>query len=177
MASRNYNLSPSEISLIVDALEYHNEHYESKTRQKLIKKLIKPVTKIKVSSAKAKGRKLQQWTVLKIAQLFNYKIPSEKDLSVFKNREMGQAGVDVVIKSAKMRRAFPFAIECKNQEQVSLPAWLRQAQANVTDTMPHFMLIIRNKLIPKPVIVIDWSGFEAIWNRQPYNKGQGENKN
>jgi len=144
-------LTDAEIALINDALihsEYPNASKLSslwnnkKAKERLIYKIsIKPKKQIKPSSAKAKGRKLQQWTMLKIAQLLNYKISSEKDLSAIKSGEMGQAGVDVVIKSAKMRRAFPFAVECKNQEQVSLPAWLRQAQANISDSMPHFMLI------------------------------------
>jgi len=180
MASRSFNLTSEDIQAIIDAMEAYptaEKDCLQPRMRRVIAKITRPVKKIKPSSAKAKGRKLQQWTMLKIAQLLKYKIPAEMDLSAIKSREMGQAGVDVVIKSAKMRKAFPFAIECKNQEQVSLPAWLRQAQANITDTMPHFMLIIHNKLISKPVIVIDWAGLEAIWNRRPYNKGQGEAKN
>ena len=47
---------------------------------------------IKTSSAKAKGRSLQQWVCQKISDLLN--IPWGKD-ELIASREMGQSGVDI----------------------------------------------------------------------------------
>jgi len=118
---------------------------------------------IAASSRKAKGRILQKWAVAKIAELLEYRMPAEKDLQEIRSREMGQSGADVVIKSEKLRMRFPFAVECKNQEQISLFQWIEQAQANVTETLPRWMLIVKNKKLKKPVVIIDWEGVEALY--------------
>ena len=67
---------------------------------------------MKSSSAKAKGRRLQQWVCQQIASVTG--LPFGKDMTIA-SREMGQSGTDVRL-VGEARDAFPFSIECKNQE-------------------------------------------------------------
>lgn len=137
---------------------------------KLANKIQKALNKkpIQVASRKAKGRELQKWAVQKIAELLNYKLPENKDVSHIRSREMGQKGVDVVL-SVKARLKFPFAIECKNQEHISLPEFIRQAKANRTnDTWP--ILIVKNKALKEPLLIMEWDTFSHLY------KGWGAKK-
>lgn len=84
------------------------------------------MTRIKRSSAKAKGRSLQQWACKKISELLD--IPWGKD-ELIASREMGQPGTDVKLVGEAQER-FPFSVECKWQESWSVLAWIKQAQEN-----------------------------------------------
>lgn len=82
--------------------------------------------RIKISSAKAKGRACQQWVCRKISTLLRIRWGKDELIA---SREMGQAGVDVrLIGDAKKR--FPWSVECKWQESWSIPAWIDQAKDN-----------------------------------------------
>lgn len=63
-----------------------------------------------VKSAKAKARKLQNWTRDKIKHYFDL---TDDDVRA---ALMGEGGEDIKLISARARKAFPFAIECKNRE-------------------------------------------------------------
>lgn len=67
--------------------------------------------KISVQSAKAKGRKLQQWVRDEVLRLF----PSLTKDDVW-SRGMGQNGTDVQLSAAAMEK-FPYSVECKAQEK------------------------------------------------------------
>ena len=73
---------------------------------------------MEAKSAKAKGRKLQQWVRDKLIG----KGLREADV---KSTSMGAGGEDVTL-SSHAREAFPYSIECKNQERVSI--WKAYAQ-------------------------------------------------
>jgi len=164
--AKQIQLTDKEIATIVEAFETYPTSQKGTLQprhKRLIEKLTKPHKRIKISSAKAKGRELQKWAVIQIANLLGYDIPEEKDLRKIRSREMGQAGTDVVIEK-EFRQDFPFAVECKNCEQISLPAFIEQAKKNTSTTLPHLMLIVRNKSIKEPVVIMNWAGVEFLFN-------------
>ena len=64
---------------------------------------------MRTSSAKAKGRRLQNWVCDELKKRFGF---TEDDARV---AIMGEAGADVKL-SARARNAVPIKIECKNHE-------------------------------------------------------------
>lgn len=115
--------------------------------------------RIKISSAKAKGRKLQQWACEQISLLLG--IPWGKD-ELIAPREAGQTGTDVrLIGEAKAR--FPFSIECKAHESWSLHAWISQAKANQAEGTYWLLIAKRNR--EDPVVVMDAKGFFDLLRR------------
>jgi hypothetical protein len=79
---------------------------------------------ISISSRKAKSRNLQN----AIAQSLLKKFP-QFDSNDIKPAIMGQSGIDIHL-SNPVRKLFPFAIECKNQESLSIWAALEQCEEN-----------------------------------------------
>jgi len=159
---REIKLTENEIKVIVNALNLSSIIHSTKANVKLLCKLSKPHKRIKVSSAKAKGRNLQKWAVEKIAKLIDYKLPENKDDSHIRSREMGQSGVDVVL-SKKAKFKFPFAVECKNQELINLPSFFEQAKTNGNkELMP--LLIVKNKKLKEPLLIMEWDTFEYLYH-------------
>lgn len=78
---------------------------------------------MKTSSAKQKGRRLQQRIAAFIRHIFNL---SEED--VFSN-PMGCQGEDIRL-SDKARECFPFSIESKNTEKLNIWEALAQAESS-----------------------------------------------
>ena len=89
------------------------------------------------SSAKSKGRRLQQRVVTAIRTLFGLK---EDD--VFSN-PMGCTGEDVKL-SEKARVKVPFSIECKNTEKLNIWAALEQAESQNRKYKP-LLIFSRNR--------------------------------
>jgi len=96
--------------------------------------------RITVQSAKAKGRKAQQWIMKKISRLVD--IPCGKD-ELIASREMGQSGTDVRL-IGEAQKAFPFSIEAKWQETWSIPSWIRQAKENQKENTDWLLLMKKN---------------------------------
>ena len=81
---------------------------------------------MKTQSAKAKGRRLQQWMrELLIEELDVH--PED-----IESRSMGAGGEDLIMARAA-RHKFPYSIECKNQESVNVWKAYEQAQVNSCD--------------------------------------------
>jgi len=97
--------------------------------------------RISVHSAKAKGRRLQQWAMRKISELTG--IPCGKD-ELIASREMGQSGTDVRL-IGKAQTMFPWSVECKYQETWSIPAWIKQAKENQKKGTNWLLFIKRNQ--------------------------------
>ena len=73
---------------------------------------------MKRSSAKAKGRKLQDWVRNKLISFLTQQ-PKVIDIeSHVRCAIMGESGADVQL-SPSIIHYFPFSIECKNQEKFS----------------------------------------------------------
>jgi len=75
---------------------------------------------MKTKSAKAKGRRLQQMVASAIRSAY---MLSEDDV---RSAIMGETGADIKL-SLAAKREFPFAIECKNQEKLSIWKAIEQA--------------------------------------------------
>ncbi len=115
--------------------------------------------RIKTSSAKAKGRNLQQWACQQISDLLG--LPWGKD-ELIAPREASQSGTDVRL-IGEARERFPFAVECKHQETWSVPAWIKQAKAYQRNGSDWLLILKRNRL--SPVVVMDAKRFFALLRR------------
>ena len=104
---------------------------------------------MKTSSAKSKGRRLQQWVRDQILETF----PSLTQYDV-RSTSMGAGGVDVQLSTAALR-ACPFAIECKNVESLNVWKAFEQAESNAGDYEP-LLVIKRNGKAPLAVIDAEW---------------------
>lgn len=100
---------------------------------------------MKTSSAKAKGRRLQQWVRdLLIEELDVH--PED-----IESRSMGASGEDLIMARAA-REKFPYSIECKNQEALNVWKAYEQSKSNCGNYEP-ILVIKRNGV--KPLVVID----------------------
>lgn len=111
---------------------------------------------MKTSSAKAKGRRLQQQVVKDLQKHLNL---GEADI---KSTPMGTQGVDVWL-SSEAQKKFPFALECKNTERLNIWAVLEQATANAGDNKE--MIVFSKNRSPK-YVVLDWETFLTIYFRE-----------
>ena len=90
------------------------------------------------SSAKQKGRLLQQKVRDTILENFDHLEPDD-----VRSTSMGAGGEDVLLSPAA-RKVFPFSVECKNQEALSIWASLKQAEANCGKHTP-LLIFKRNR--------------------------------
>jgi hypothetical protein len=96
---------------------------------------------MKTSSAKAKGRKLQNLLVKKLIDMLGI------DPEDVESRPMGSQGEDIII-SKNARKDFPFSPECKNQEKINIWDSFAQAEANTPPNVEPLLVFTRNR---KPV--------------------------
>lgn len=104
---------------------------------------------MKTSSAKAKGRRLQQDV---IQLIFKYFPDLEED--DLQSRSMGASGEDIMM-SPKARKYLPVSIEAKNQEKVNVWASYEQAKDNSKSYEP-MLVIKRNHTKPLVVVDLEW---------------------
>ena len=107
---------------------------------------------MKTQSAKAKGRRLQQW----FRDLHKDKL--EVHPEDIESRSMGAGGEDLIMARAA-RAKFPYSIECKNQESVNVWKSYEQAVENSGNYEP-IVIIKRNK--SKPLVLIDAEHFVSL---------------
>ena len=110
---------------------------------------------MKTSSAKAKGRRFQQWVR---DQLIEQLDVHPEDVE---SRSMGAGGEDLIMARAA-REKFPYSIECKNQESLNVWKSYEQAESNAGDYEP-ILFIKRNN--QKPLVVVDADYFVCLHNR------------
>ena len=96
-------------------------------------------------SAKAKGRRLQQWVRDKLVECLNI---HPEDIE---SRSMGAGGEDLIMARAA-RQKFPHSIECKNVEKLNIWDAYEQASANCGDYQP---IVVMKKNGKKPLVVVD----------------------
>ena len=104
---------------------------------------------MKTSSAKAKGRRLQQ----KFMQLLIEKL--DIDPEDIESRSMGAGGEDLIMSKAA-RTKFPFSVECKNQERMNI--WSAWEQANNNKGIYQPLVVIKKNGVP-PLVVLDAENF------------------
>ena len=110
---------------------------------------------MKTSSAKAKGRKLQQWFANVLVETLGL------DSEDLESRPMGSQGEDIIL-GRQSREVFPFSIECKNQEAVNVWKAYEQASENCKGYEP-LVVIKRNRT--KPLVVMDAQKFVELLNK------------
>ena len=110
---------------------------------------------MKTQSAKAKGRRLQQW--FRDLLIENLGVHPED----VESRSMGAGGEDLIMARAA-REKFPMSIECKNQEKVNVWESYKQAEDNSGKYEP-VVIIKRNK--SKPLVVVDAEYFVSLFNK------------
>ena len=97
------------------------------------------------SSAKAKGRKLQQWFTNKMVEILGL------DTEDLESRPMGSQGEDIIM-GKQSRDKFPYSIECKNQEAVNLWKAYAQAEENCKGYEP---LVVLKRNRSKPLVLLE----------------------
>ena len=110
---------------------------------------------MKPQSAKAKGRKLQQWVR---DQLIEHRDIHPEDIE---SRSMGAGGEDLIMARAARER-FPFSVECKNVEKLNVWEAYEQAKSNSNDYEP---IVIMKKNQKKPLVVVDADFFISLFKR------------
>ena len=106
-----------------------------------------------LSSAKAKGRRLQQWVREKLIEML------EVHPEDIESRSMGAGGEDLIMARAA-RSKFPHSIECKNVEKLNIWDAYEQASANCGDYEP---LVVIKKNGKKPLAVVDAEYFISLF--------------
>ena len=132
-----------------------------KNIQKLIKKITRSETPIKVSSRKGKGRKLQYFVCERIASLFGIKFDQNDDDCPIHSREMGQHGTDVITRG-KVKKLFPFSVECKSCENLQIPQWIEQARGNIEKNKSWLLVVKKKSIGQKPIVIMEWESFEEL---------------
>ena len=107
---------------------------------------------MKTSSAKAKGRKLQQWFANLLVEKLNL------DQEDIESRPMGSQGEDIIL-GKQSRQIFPYSVECKNQEKVNVWSAYEQAESNCKGYEP---VVVIKKNRKKPLVVIDAEYFVKL---------------
>jgi len=129
---------------------------------RLIKKFENAEKTIKVSSRKGKGRGLQYWVCERIADLFGVEFNQQNDNSLIQSRSMGLNGTDVILRG-EIYEKFPFDIECKSCESLSIPEWIRQARANKKNNRFWLLVFKKQTLGHMPLVVMEWNTFEKFY--------------
>ena len=110
---------------------------------------------MKTQSAKAKGRRLQQW----FRDLLIEKLGVHPE--DIESRSMGAEGEDLIMARAA-REKFPYSIECKNQETINIWKSYEQAKENSGEYEP-IVVLKRNNV--KPLVLVDANYFVNLHNR------------
>ena len=149
-------MNKKDIKLLLKILAKNSENEEAK---KLIKKLEKEIEPIKITSRKSKGREFQKFICQKISEYTNIPWGYEDDMEI-QPRLMGQSGVDIILRN-NAKKLFPFAVEAKNQESLSLWKTIEQSQANLADF--KFWIVMYKKNGRKPIVILDFNDFLDIY--------------
>ena len=106
------------------------------------------------ASRKAKGRAFQQQLREDLIRELN--INPDDILST----AMGQGGCDLYLSPAA-RSIFPFGVEAKRCETISLPAWWKQCENNASKVgLIPLLVFKRNR--EEPLAVLRWSDLLAL---------------
>lgn len=104
---------------------------------------------MKPRSAKAKGRKLQQWTRDKLLEIFPQLQPDD-----VRSTTMGDGGEDVQLSPAA-RALVPYQIECKNKASIAVYSWLDQCAVHGK----YEPILVIKQDYKEPLVVVDAVSF------------------
>jgi hypothetical protein len=102
---------------------------------------------MKTQSAKAKGRKLQQWVRDLILKRFLCLEPDD-----VRSTSMGAGGEDLLLSPAA-RKLLPLSFECKNLNSMAFYKWYDQACINAPKKTEPIVVAKANHR--KPVVIVD----------------------
>ena len=107
---------------------------------------------VNARGAKAKGRGWQNH----IRDLLREKYEGKLEPDDITGTLMGEAGCDIKLSPAA-RKLFPWSVEAKRQEKISLHAWWNQAKANCKEgTKPVIITKQNNK---EPLVIMSLEDF------------------
>ena len=127
---------------------------------------------MKISSSKAKGRRLQNWVrdKLRLAFISNWtKLPKLEDDDI-KSQTMGMTGEDIILSPAA-RKLIPYSFECKNVEKLNIWSTIEQTEKNAPKETIPISVIKRNH--SKVYVVIEFNKWIKTigGNIEPLSKG------
>ena len=110
---------------------------------------------MKIKSAKAKGRNLQNLVRDKLRSIFVGKVFWNQTIEEddIKSQTMGMSGQDIVL-SPSAKKVIPYSFECKNTERLNLWKSLEQCESNCEDREP-VLVIKRNRSDVYAVVKFD----------------------
>ena len=106
-------------------------------------------------SRKSKGAKFQN----EIRDLLLEKFCDTLEADDIKTAVMGESGIDIKLSPAAQRK-FPFAVEAKRTEKMSVPAWWEQAKANATDKLRPIIITKQNR--KEPLVIMSLEDFLSL---------------
>lgn len=109
---------------------------------------------ISVQSAKAKGRRHQQWVRDKILSIFPKLEPDD-----CRSTSMGAGGEDVQLSPAA-RKLFPYSIECKAYKNFAVYKLMDQATENCPQNAEPLVVLKADR--KKPLVVVDAEHFFSL---------------
>ena len=114
---------------------------------------------MKTRSAKNKGMRLQKWVCEKISEALNIPFNNQDEQSEIHSRECGLSGVDIILRGDAFKN-FPYDIEAKNTESVSLYKWIEQAKSNTKANREWLVVHKKNK--SNPIVIMDANHFFSL---------------
>lgn len=151
MATRTINLTDNERRLIIES-----------NVPETIKTKIKNLDKERSARyGKNKGAARQKWVAERIAKLTGFVFDNSDDNSPIKTRPMGQKGVDIIL-SKGVQFCFPYDVEVKDCETLSIPNTINQARNNCKNGN-DYLIVWNKKCFAEPIVFMDWSAFERLY--------------
>jgi hypothetical protein len=106
-------------------------------------------------SRKSKGAKFQN----EIRDLLLEKFSDTLEPDDIKTAVMGESGIDIKLSPAAQRK-FPFAVEAKRTEKMSVPSWWEQAKANATEKLRPLIITKQNR--KEPLVIMSLEDFLSL---------------
>jgi len=103
-------------------------------------------------SAKAKGRRLQNWVRDKLIEWYG-----DHHAKNIVPKQMGGGGVDIEVYGTFRDMYWPWDAECKNQERLPLWQTIKQAVANCRPGRAPLVIFKRNH--SKVWVMLEWDDF------------------
>ena len=117
------------------------------------------------TSRKAKGRRFQQAVRQDLIDCLGI------DPGDILSTAMGQSGCDIYLSPAA-RALFPYGVECKAQETISLPAWWEQCKTNAEAEGLAPLLVLKQSR-RAALAVLRWEDLLALLQNIPANLPEG----
>jgi hypothetical protein len=125
---------------------------------------VKTATKPRSSRySKSKGMATQAEVAEFVSELLDIPFNNQDDQSEIKTRSAGLSGTDLILTGQAYKR-FPFDVEVKAVETLSVPATIAQAQSNTAPNR-HWLIFWKKKAFSKKVVIMDIQAFEWLWKR------------